>query len=203
MDRYIFYALMVLLTTQVGCMGIPLPFTDYRLGKLEVNISHNATNSACTDLDTLTTVAKELEGRHQSFIRSRDYVDAIHVAVFKFSLGASCVSRMTKLNTGEIKTELFGDISIIPDPDKLRELGGFSFIYIDTMTRGGIAPSLHLQKRSQGPERKMVAVYQLSDGKIIHFNYSGTDNVDVKSRSWPLDQFFGVAVGAAGKAVIP
>jgi hypothetical protein len=194
-------ALLMFLTT--GCMGIPLPFTDARFAMIEVNISSKSTNSTCTDLVTLAEVANELEVRHLRYLRSMNDAEAIGSEFFLHSLGEECKSRISRLDTKQIKNELFGDINIIPEPEKLRELGGYSFTYEKTNTRGGVEFTLHLNKASKGPERRMVAIYRLVDGKVIHFNYSGTDNVDTKSRSWPLDQFFGVAIGAAGKVVIP
>jgi hypothetical protein len=46
----------------------------------------------------------------------------------------------------------------------------------------------------------MVAIYRLSDGKILHFNYSGTDNVDTYTRFWPIREFFGIALKGGTKA---
>jgi len=202
--KNVFCAALLLVTFLLGgCMGIPLPFTDYRLMRMPVNISSKSTNDTCTDLNTLTTTAHELEGRYLTYIRSMDDKDAINADFFLHSLGDDCQSRMARLDTSQIKNELFGDINVIPDPDKLRELGGYSFVYEKLKTRGGVEITLHMNKASKGPARRMVAIYRLADGKIIHFNYSGTDNIDTKSRGWPLDQFFGVAIGAAGKAILP
>ena len=196
-------AVTVLPLALTGCMGIGLPFTDYRLMDWPVDISRQEVNSTCTDIRTLTTVAKELEARHLAYIRSKDAADAMEADVVLHSLGDECLPLFTSLDNGQIKTELFGDVSIISDPDKLQELGGYLFVFSDTRTEGGLEITLHLDKASTGPDRKMVAIYSLATGKVIHFNYSGTDNVDTKSRGWPLDEFFGVAVGAAGKLVIP
>jgi hypothetical protein len=47
----------------------------------------------------------------------------------------------------------------------------------------------------------LVAIYSLSDGKVIHFNYSGVNNVDKFNRFWPIREFFGMAVKGGTKAV--
>jgi hypothetical protein len=184
-------------------MGIPLPLTDDRLFYMPVEISNKETNSTCTDLSTLRATAHSLEENHLRFLRSKEYTDALDAEVFLHALGDGCHVLYTSLDISQIKTELFGDIQVIDDPRKLRELGGYAFIYEKEVTTGGLEFTLHLDKASRGPMRRMVAIYRLVDGKVIHFNYSGTDNVDTKSRSWPLDEFFGVVVGAAGKVVVP
>ena len=197
------WIVLVLLLSITGCMGIGIPFTDHRFLNIPVDISRHETNTTCTGIENLTVIAKELEARHLKYIQSKDPSGAMDIDLVTHSLGEECTQRFTRLDIGQIKTELFGDVNIIPDPDRLSLLGGYVFLFSNTLTRGGLEITLHLDRASTGPERKMVAVYELATGKVIHFNYSGTDNVDTKSRSWPLDQFFGLAVGAAGKAVIP
>lgn len=201
MSDYI-YAL-VLAFLPVGCMGIPIPLTNFRLLEFPVEIDRNEINSTCTSLNNVRDTAHELERRHLMFLNSHDIKDAIDINIFVHALGDGCHTRYQSLDTGQIKMELFGDINVIDNPGKLRELGGYSFTYGDVITIGGLELTLHLDKWSKGPNRKMVAIYSLADGKVIHFNYSGTDNIDTKSRGWPLDEFFGVVVGAAGKAVVP
>ena len=195
---------LILLTMQLsGCAGIPLPFTDARLFRYPVDIGKDEVNSTCTDLTNLTNTAKELEKRHLTYLRSKDIKDALDAEVFLHALGDGCHTLYTRLDTSKIKSELFGDLQIVGDPERLIELGGYAFDYKKTIVKGGVEITLHLNKASRGPDRRMVAIYNLADGKVIHFNYSGQDNVDKKSRSWPLDEFFGVAVGAAGKVVMP
>lgn len=201
MSKYLFILTLPLI--QVGCIGIGIPWTSYRLMDWPVDISRHEINSTCTDIHSLTAAAKELEERHLAYLRSTNPKDAMSEDVVLNSLGEKCLPLFTRLDIGQIKTELFGDVSIIGDPDKLQQLGGYLFVFSDTRTEGGLEITLHLDKASSGPNRRMVAVYVLATGKVIHFNYSGTDNVDEKSRGWPLDEFFGVAVGAAGKMVIP
>jgi hypothetical protein len=96
---------------------------------------------------------------------------------------------------------LFGDIQTIRDSKKLRELGGFAFEFRNVVNHSGIEPTFHLRRKTEGPKRRLVAIYKLSNGKVIHFNYSGTDNVDIKSRFWPIQEFFGLIVKGGTKAV--
>jgi len=195
----LFATLVVLMAT--GCAGFRVPFTEYRAANWQTEINHRAVNSTCTDLATLSLVAAELEARHLTYLRSKNDVDALSSEFFLATLGDSCASRFVRLSIPQIKTELFGDIQTISESDKLRELGGLAFDFGDVTTIGGIELTLHIRKRTKGPEHRMVAIYRLADGKVIHFNYSGTDNVDTKSRAWPLDQFFSAAFGAGMKSI--
>ena len=119
----------------------------------------------------------------------------------KASLGEACRNGITRLSTPQIKNELFGDIQTISDSSKLRELGGLAFEFRGTVMHSGVEITLHLQRRTEGPKRRMVAIYRLSDGKVIHFNYSGTDNVDRYTRFWPIREFFGLAIKGGTKAL--
>ena len=118
-------------------------------------------------------------------------------------IGSECRKRLTKLSTPKIKTELFGDVQTITNSSKLRELAGISFEYVDIATESGIELSLHLNRRQQGPKHRLVAIYRLKDDKVIHFNYSGTDNVDKKSRDWPIKEFLGLAIDTGTRIVVP
>jgi len=186
-----------------GCAGIPLPFTDYRLANWLVEIKRQEVNSTCIDLATLNSAALDLEDQHLVYLRTHDEANAIVAGNLIAALGEECQTGFSNLSVPEIKTELFGDIQTISDSSGLRELGGLSFRYGDVATKGGIEVSFHMNKASKGPSRRMVAIYRLEDGKVIHFNYSGTNNVDKKTRTWPLDEIFGIAVRAVGKVAVP
>jgi hypothetical protein len=202
MKRYIL-ALTIALLTTVGCMGIPLPGTDYRLMNWPIESRRVEINSTCIDLAELSIVAEGWEERHLNYIQTKDEAVAIDIGDFVASFGELCQARFNKLDVPKIKTELFGDIQTIADSNKLRELGGVAFAYQDVSKRTGIELSLHIQDHSKGPHRRLVAIYRLGDSRVIHYNYAGTDNVDKKLRRWPIDEFFGMAVRAAGKAIIP
>lgn len=190
-----------------GCAGLGLPFTDYRLGDFPVEVSRKETNSSCINLSVLNAAALDLETRYLNYITSKDEKNSIPVDAFLIALGEDCAKRFEHLSVPQIKNELFGDIQTIRDSEKLRELGGYAFDYGDVSTIGGFEPSLHIRKSSNGPDHRMVAIYSLEDGHIIHFNYSGKDDVDRKSRTWPIDAILGIVVdigvGAAEKAVVP
>jgi hypothetical protein len=199
MKRNILYTtLLVFLFT--GCAGIPLPFTDFRLGEFLVESDRKERNNSCIDLKTLNEVSLALEVQHLVFIQSGDEADAITAGTVKKSLGEACLSGLTRLSTPQIKSELFGDIQTISDSSKLRELGGLAFEFRGTVMHSGVEITMHLQRRTEGPKRRMVAIYRLNDGKVIHFNYSGTDNVDMFTRFWPIREFFGLAVKGGTKA---
>jgi hypothetical protein len=203
MKRLTLGLLVIVMMATAGCAGFRVPFTQYRAANWQTEINRHEINSTCTDLDTMNMIAAELEGRHLAYLRSRDDADALDAEFFHAALGEKCFSRYSSLSIPEIKTELFGDIQTINDSGKLRELGGMAFDYARVKTKGGIEITLHIRKASKGPKHRMVAIYRLVDGKIVHFNYSGIDNVDTKARAWPLDQFFNAAFSAATKLAIP
>ena len=192
-------ALVLFMTT--GCAGIPLPFTEFRLGEFLIESDRKEVNSTCTDLATLNAASLALETQHLIYLQTSDSVNAITATNVKSALGEACQTRFTRLSTPQIKTELFGDLQTISDSSKLRELGGMAFEFRNTVSRSGIEPTFHLRKKTEGPKRRLVAIYKLSDGKVIHFNYSGTDNVDTKSRFWPIREFFGIAIKGGTKAI--
>ena len=186
-----------------GCAGVPLPFTDYRLANWLVEIKRQEVNSTCIDLAALNSIALDLKAQHLVYLRSHDEASAIVASDLVAAFGEECQTGFTNLSVPEIKTELFGDIQTISDSSKLRELGGLAFKYGNVATKGGVELSFHMNKASTGPARRLVAIYRLEDGKVIHFNYAGTDNVDKKTRTWPLDEIFGIAVRAASKVAVP
>ncbi len=194
---------LVILIMGSACAGVGLPFTDYRLGEARIESSRKQTNSTCTDLRTLNVVASALEAHHLAYIRTKDDNLAIKSNDLEASLGESCQNRFVKLTIAQIKTELFGDIQTIQDSSKLRELGGLAFEYRDVSTLSGIHLTLHLAHATSGPKRRLVAIYRLEDDVVIHYNYSGTNNVDQKSRTWPIREFFGAMIGAAVQLAIP
>lgn len=198
-----FCVALTILVMGSACAGIGLPFTDYRLGEARIESSRKQTNSTCTDLKTLSVVANALEAHHLAYIRTKDEDLAIKSKNLETSLGESCQARFVKLSIAQIKTELFGDIQTIQDSSKLRELGGLAFEYRDVSTLSGIHVTLHLAHATSGPKRRLVAIYRLEDDVVIHYNYSGTNNVDQKSRTWPIREFFGALIGTAVRMAIP
>ncbi len=198
-----FLALAIASLFAASCAGIQVPGTDYRFMDWRIESSRQEVNSTCIDQQQLTVVAGFLEKQHLRYLRTRNEEEAITTTNLLASLGQRCRSRFSRLSIPQIKTELFGDIQTIADSNQLRELGGLAFDYQNVATRSGIEISLHVREADSGPSRRIVAIYRLSDEKVIHFNYSGTDNVDRKSRSWPIDQFFGNLIGVGIKAIIP
>ncbi len=201
--RKFFSILSIVLTIGTGCAGIPVAFTDYRIMDWPVESSRREINSGCIGLPQLNVVANLLEEQHLRYLQTRNDEDALDAADILVSLGDECGSRFSKLSTPQIKTELFGDIQTIADSNKLRELGGLAFDYKNVATLSGIEISLHMNQADSGPFHRIVAIYRLADKKVIHYNYSGTDNVDKKSRSWPIDAFFAAIIGVGLKAIIP
>lgn len=189
--------------TLAGCAGLPLPFTEARLGHWPVESDRREVNSGCVELETLNVVVASQEAQHLTYLRAKDEDLALKAKDLPRSLGSECQTRFSKLSTSEIKHELFGDIQIVGDATKLRELGGVAFDYQDVSTQSTFEISLHQNNASSGPHRRLVAIYRLSDDVVIHYNYSGTNNVDRKDRRWPIDAFFGTAAKAAAKVIIP
>jgi hypothetical protein len=199
MKLNILYAVLLLLIS--GCAGLPLPFTEYRLAEFLVESDRTEINNSCTDLETLNRLALTLEAQHLSYIQTQDESNAIEVSSVRDALGEACENGIRNLSTPQIKTELFGDVQTINDSSKLRELGGLSFEFRSTIMHSGIEISLHLDRYTKGPKRLLVAIYKLSDGKVIHFNYSGIDDVDRYTRFWPIREFFGLVLKGGTKAV--
>lgn len=195
-----YLTLSLLLLIVAGCAGMPLPFTEKRAFDWPIESSRKATNADCTTLERLNTVAAAWEQQHLTYIRTKEDTEAILVHDLVDSLGPECAKRFNRLPIPDIKTELFGDIQTIADSSKLRELGGVAFTYGDVSSHSGIELSLHLRTHRKGPDHRLVAIYRLKDNRVIHYNYSGTDNVDGKSRRWPIEDFFGALFGTAAKA---
>jgi hypothetical protein len=168
-----------------------------------ITADHDTLNSDCIEKQQLRAIAIFLEQRHLEFLRSRNEQEALDVKEFKESLGSSCSLVIVGLTTSQIQTELFGTSSVIPNPEKLRELGGMLFEYQDIRADAGVRPTLHLEKEYTGPNRRLVAVYKLTDGKVIHFQYSGVDNINRRSLHWPVMEFFSFVIKEGADAVIP
>jgi hypothetical protein len=194
---------LLLLLVSAACAGIPLPGTEYRLLEWSVESEHKEVNSGCTNLAALTDFASALEEQHLLFLRTKDDANALVSSNILQHLSQECQGRIRTLSIPEIKNELFGDIQIINDVTKLTQLGGISFAYTDKSTMSQVEFSLHMKHHQTGPERRLVAIYRLEDDRVIHYNYSGTDNVDQKSRRWPIDEFLGLAIRGAARAIIP
>ncbi len=204
MNRKFFLSLMIpLLAAASGCAGFKVPGTSFRAMDWRVESSLHSRNSTCTNLEQLNVVSSLLEEKHLNFIRSRDEKDAIKVEDILSSLGPKCKERFTKLTVPEIKTVLFGGVTIIERASDLARLGGISFEYENVSTETGIELSLHLRSHQTGPRRRLVAVYKLENERVIHFNSSGTNNVDNETRRWPIDQFFGILLGTGIALAIP
>ena len=62
MKRFPLFATLVLLMA-TGCAGFPLPFTEYRPFNWQTEINRHEVNSTCTDLQTLSLTAAELEAQ--------------------------------------------------------------------------------------------------------------------------------------------
>lgn len=187
--------------TLVGCAGFKIPFTDHKTARWMFKADHDTINSDCIEKPQLQAIAGFLEQRHLEFIRKQE--EALNIKDFRESLGSACQPLLTNLTTTEIQTELFGTSAVIPNPEKLRELGGILFAYLDVTTDAGIRPTLHLEKEYFGPNRRLVAIYQLTDGKVIHLQYAGKDDVARRTLHWPVAEFLGIVVKEGASAIIP
>lgn len=184
-----------------SCAGFTVPFTDYKAMHWMFESDRDEINAGCIEKPQLQAIAGFLEQRHLDFIRKKE--KAMSIKDFKDSLGTACQPLFTSLTTTEIQTELFGTSAVIPNPEKLRELGGLLFAYLDITTDAGIRPTLHLEKRYTGPNRRLVAIYQLTDGNVIHLQWSGKDDIARKTLYWPVVEFFGFLVKEGANAVVP
>jgi len=189
----------------LGCAGFRIPGSQVRILDLRVESERVAVNSGCVSLKDLNSLATRLEEQHLRFVRTKDEEEALKADTSVFQLGKGCWDSVSQLSVGEIKQELFGDLQVVPNPDRLRDLGGMEFRFQDVSTQTGIEPSLHIRKRKRGPERRMVLVYKLENQKVIHFNYSGTNDVDAHTRRWPIREVFNILLDvgtAAGSEMI-
>lgn len=194
--------MLLLLLLTLSCAGVPLLFIDFRLGEFPVESHRTKSNTDCMSLESLNAIARRLEIQHLIYIRSRNIKDAIKVSEFLTAV-EGCRQGINKLSVAEIKTELFGDVQTISNSSKLRELGGLSLKYTDVATTSEIETTLHIRSSSSGPEHRMVIIYQLADNKVIHYNYSGVDDVNRSKRSWPIDLFLKTLIGVASGYAAP
>lgn len=184
-----------------GCAGTTLPFSgsDHRYLRKMIQTSHDETNTDCISFGTFREAALYLEAAHVKFLASHDPSAQLTRLDVETALGAPCQERVKGLTTDEVKFQLFGGLQTIPNAERLQHLGGIFFAFEDTTKDSGLRPTLHLEQVQQGPLRGVVAIYDLETGRVIHYNYTGTDNVDRRTLDWPLVEFFGfVAEGAAG-----
>jgi hypothetical protein len=186
-----------------ACAGVPLPYTEHRLGNLPVEVSRKEVNTNCIDLKDFTNVSVAMEAQHLKFLRSGDLQDAISKEDFEKAVGDKCHARLADLTTAQVKTEMFGDLQVIPNAERLLLLGGVSFFFEDTSTSGGLEPTMHIRTMRHGPKERMVIIYRLEDGKVIHFVHSGTSDDTETKRVWALKEVFGTALSTAGRALVP
>jgi hypothetical protein len=171
-----------------------------RLGHIPIQSSTISRNNDCIDLETFNQITDALKIQHLEYIQTKEDGDAINIEEFINAFGETCKERFNSLKTSEIKTELFGDIQTIFNSMKLREYGGVSFDHRATQTLSSLELSLHLRHSTTGSDRVITVIYELADGKIVHYNDSGTDKINRKVRRWPFRELFGLAVKAAGSA---
>lgn len=193
--------ILVTILLLTGCAGFTVPFTDHKTMRWMFKADHDTLNADCIEKPQLAAIAGFLEQRHLDYLRKE--TEAVNVKEFKESLGTTCEPLLVGLTTTQIQTELFGTSAVIPNPEKLRELGGLLFIYQDILTDAGLLPTFHLEREYTGPDRRLVAIYQLTDGQIIHLQYSGKDNVSRRSLHWPVVEFFGLVIKQGADAVVP
>jgi len=195
------YMILLALISLCSCAGFRVPFTEHHTMRWMFESGHDTLNSDCIEMSQLRAVAGYLNNRHIGFLNSKNERSALDVAEFKASIGSKCDPVLVGLTTGQIQTELFGTSQNIPNPEKLRELGGLLFEYQDITTDSGLRTTLHLEQEWKGPERRLVAIYRLVDGKIIHFQASGKDNVDRRKIQWPVTEFFGFVLKEGAGAI--
>ena len=191
--------MFTLISFLFGCAGVKLPFSDsdHRYARKMITTSHDEHNTDCINLVQLKQVGAILEAQHIGFLKSHNPTDALTREEVEVALGTHCQSQTKSLNTDEVRFWLFGNLQNIPNPDQLKYLGGVLFEYEDTETDSGLRPTFHLEQVETGPVRGIVAIYNLENGQVIHFNAFGADDVDKHTLEWPLVEFFGfVAKGA-------
>ena len=187
----------------LGCAGLNVPFTKIELMEWEIEFNRDQVNTKCISIETLHEAAQSLETQYLTYMKTLNPTDSINIDNFKTALGDKCTPLLIKLSTPQIKTELYGDIEIIKDADILQYLGGFSFDFVDISTIGGMEPTFHIKQKSKGPKHRLVAIYSLQTGAVVHFNYSGTNDVDLKSRVWVLDEVIKQIIDTGSKVVVP
>jgi len=206
MKHNIFIILTMCLSI-MACAGMEVPFSssDHRIARSMIKTSDNEANTDCISFETFKMVGQTLEAAHIRYLSNENDVSypALTRNQVTTLLGVECEERITNLTTEEIKYQLFGGLQSIPNPERLQRLGGILFKYRDTHTLSGIRPTLHLEEKSNGPLRGLVAIYNLENGQVLHLVYSGTDNVDTTDLTWAVLKFFGVIAKSASKAVSP
>lgn len=190
-------ALFCLLT--VSCAGAKIPFTDARVSRFLIQTSRKEINSKCLTREELSKTAEILETLH---LNHRKDQSVFLKDQFLVTLGEECSKRLIQLTTGEIKTELYGDLQSIKDPESLKSLGGMVLYYEDVVVHSGIRATLHLERNHSGPKRRLVIIYNLDTNEIVHYNYTGTDNVDEKDLDFPITEFLSEIFKNLGKLVI-
>ncbi len=189
--------LICLLT--VSCAGVRIPFTHTTAPRFLIQTSRKEVNSKCLSLDKFAEAANTLQILH---IQQRKNKETFTKEQFLVLLGEECSKRLIQLTTGEIKTELYGDLQSVKDPEILQSLGGMALYYEDVVVHSGIRATLHLERNHSGPKRRLVIIYNLDTNEIVHFNFTGTDNVDEKDLDFPLAEFITEILKNLGKMII-
>lgn len=192
----------IAITLCVACAGVPLPFVNYRLGHFPKETDRDELHTDCTDLTTLNDSAELLKLRHLDFVRSGKEEDAIKIQKVRDVL-RNCNQYVEDLTVPQIKQELYGDVQIVNESEDLRLYGGIAFDYKDVVTLTEVGPLLHVKQRFIGPERRIVAIYRLDDGIVVHYNVSGPNDLGRIRTRWPIDEFFGFAIRTIGDAIKP
>lgn len=195
--------LLVMFTTLLflsGCAGMSVPFKEERFARKMIQTSHDEKNTDCITLSDFKSVSEALEAQHVRFLASEDSSQALTKDAVEAGLGHDCRKRVKSLTTDEVRLALFGNLNDIPNADRLQLLGGILFEFEDTTTDSGVRPTFHIEQIQRGPERALVVVYTLEDGKVLHLNYSGTDNVDKRTLNWIVAKFFGDVAKSTAKA---
>ena len=191
-------ALMLCLLT-TACAGAKIPFTEHRAFRYLIQSSRKEINSKCLSLEEFSKAATTLDSLH---LNHRKNQEIFLKEQFLVVIGEGCSKRLVQLTPGEIKNELYGDLQQINDPEVLKSLGGMVLYYEDVVVHSGVRPTFHLESNHSGPKRKLVIVYKLDTNEVIHFGYTGTDNVDEKDLYWPMAEFFKELFSNLGKLAI-
>lgn len=202
MRKLLWVSVLLLL---VGCAGMKVPFSDSEERHLRkmIKTSDHETNTDCIGFQAFQAVARRLESQHVHFLGSKNVSDSLTRGWVVSSLGDTCTDRIKGLTTDEVRFQLFGGLQTIPNPERLQYLGGILFEYEQTLVFSGLRPTFHLEQNSSGPLRGLVAIYNLETGQVLHFVYSGTDNVDKRELTWPLLEFLGLVAKAGSDAIVP
>jgi len=183
----------------IGCAGVKIPFTEHRTLRYLIQSSRKEINSKCLPLEEFSNAAVSLDSL---YLDHRKKKEIFLKEQFLVIIGEGCSKRLVQLSTGEIKSELYGDLQSVEDPEILKSLGGMALYYQDVVVHSGVRATLHLESNASGPKRRLVIIYKLDTNEVIHFNYTGTDNIDEKDLYWPLAEFFKEVFGNLGKLAI-